>query len=165
MRSHFLVAKTYVDKTVNFMQVVMFLIIFTVVMAQIIWRYGLDNPISWSEELSRYLFIWISLIGWSQATRGGHNIRITIIEEKLPPVLRLPLNILFKLMTAAYLCLLIYLGALMAQRYWTRPSVAVPWFTAGLVYLALPIGATFCLFYTSLDILFPVRREKPEIMD
>ena len=155
MRSYLLIIKKYIDKIVNFMQVVMFLSVLVVIMAQIIFRYGLNSPLYWSEEMSRHLFIWFSLIGWSQATRGGHNIRITIIEEILPRVLRQPLNILFKLAVASYLCLLIYLGAQLSQRYWVRPSVAIPWFTAGLVYLALPVGAAFCLFYTLLDIILP----------
>ena len=32
-------------------------------LGQVIWRYLFNDPLIWSEELSRYLFIWISYLG------------------------------------------------------------------------------------------------------
>lgn len=165
MRSSLLFVKKYVDKVVDSLQVVLFSIIFVAVMMQITWRYIFNSPITWSEELSRFIFIWISLLGWSQATRSGQNIRITLIEKRLPVALRIAWSILVKLATLAYLGLLVYLGAQMAARTMSRPSISVPWFTAGMVYLALPVGATFCIFYTLLDLLFPGRVQEPAVMD
>ena len=60
-----------------------------VVLAATFSRYVLNNPITWSEELARYLMIWIGLVGASVTMRHGEHIRITAIRILLPRPLRL----------------------------------------------------------------------------
>ena len=44
-----------------------------VTFAQVITRYVLSDPLIWSEEAARYLFVWVSMIGAALAIReGGH---------------------------------------------------------------------------------------------
>ena len=38
-----------------------------VTFVQVVFRYGLDSSLSWSEELARYLFVWVIFIGASVA--------------------------------------------------------------------------------------------------
>jgi TRAP-type C4-dicarboxylate transport system permease small subunit len=41
--------------------------------AQVIWRYLFDDPLTWSEELARYLFIWIGyLSAWLAWKHRAH---------------------------------------------------------------------------------------------
>ena len=37
--------------------------------AQVVLRYGFNDPLTWSDELARYLFIWCSFLGWIIASR------------------------------------------------------------------------------------------------
>ncbi len=60
-----------------------------VVLAATFYRYVLNAPISWSEELARYLMIWIGLVGASVTLRHGEHIRITAIRDRLPAPVRL----------------------------------------------------------------------------
>ena len=34
-----------------------------VVFLQVVYRYVLTQPLHWSEELARYLFVWLSILG------------------------------------------------------------------------------------------------------
>ena len=44
-----------------------------VTFAQVVTRYLLGDPLIWSEEAARYLFVWVSMIGAALALReGGH---------------------------------------------------------------------------------------------
>ncbi|WP_114964630.1 TRAP transporter small permease [Alkalilacustris brevis] len=60
-----------------------------VVLAATFFRYVLNDPLTWSEELARYLMIWIGLVGASVTLRHGEHIRITAIRNLLPRPLRL----------------------------------------------------------------------------
>lgn len=43
-------------------------------LVQVIWRYGLNQPINWSEEVARYCFVWVTLLGAAALLRlqDGH---------------------------------------------------------------------------------------------
>ena len=43
------------------------LIVFLVVLSQVVMRYLFAQPNPWSEELSRFCFIWLSMLGASLA--------------------------------------------------------------------------------------------------
>lgn len=52
-----------------------------VIMAlQVFMRYVLNASLSWPEELSRYLFIWFSFIGFSYVTKNDLHLKIDIIN-------------------------------------------------------------------------------------
>ncbi len=147
--------KRVVDILVNLFMVVTFIFIFCVVLAQIYYRYILGSPLVWSEELSRYVFIWVSLIGWVLAARSNTHIRITFIEERLPAPIRKFLSILFGLVTLAFLAILAYVGYDMAARTMGRAAVTLPGITMGMVYAALPVSAVLSMFYVVYHYLAP----------
>ena len=53
--------------------------------AQVLSRYVLQAGISWTEELSRFSFIWFVYISGSLAAQAGTHIRVTVIVDRLPP--------------------------------------------------------------------------------
>jgi TRAP-type C4-dicarboxylate transport system permease small subunit len=53
--------------------VVLVAMLTAVTFAQVCARYVLGDPLIWSEEAARYLFVWVSMIGAALALReGGH---------------------------------------------------------------------------------------------
>ncbi|WP_368183843.1 TRAP transporter small permease, partial [Anaerotruncus rubiinfantis] len=52
-----------VDKVVCALLVIFFALILLVGTAQIISRYFFSMPIVWADELSKYLFLWMVMIG------------------------------------------------------------------------------------------------------
>lgn len=47
--------------------------------AQVIWRYFFNDPLVWSEELARYLFIWISYISAWVAWKSRSHIALDAV--------------------------------------------------------------------------------------
>src|SRR6266446_22865 len=45
-------------------------------LAQVIWRYGLNMPLQWSEEIARYCFVWVTFLGVATLMRlsEGHPV-------------------------------------------------------------------------------------------
>ena len=141
-------ARNTVGKLLDGVVVAFFIVIFCVVLAQIYRRYIAGSPLVWSEELSRCIFIWVSLLGWVLATRSGTHIRITFFHERLPLPVQKGLDFVFKLCTLGFLAVLFWLGLQMAARTWGRGMVTLPGITQGMVYAALPASAALSIFYT-----------------
>lgn len=58
----------------------MFLIMLVLMIAQVIWRYLLEMPLTWSEEITRYLFIITTYLGASIATSENKHIEINVMD-------------------------------------------------------------------------------------
>ena len=52
--------------------------------AQVLFRYVLQNPISWSEQLARYIFIWVCMLGAPLALYKGATYNFDVLITKLP---------------------------------------------------------------------------------
>jgi len=55
-----------------------------VLAAQIFFRYVLHTGLSWSEEVSRFAFIWFVYISASLAAQRGTHIRVTLFIRWIP---------------------------------------------------------------------------------
>jgi TRAP-type C4-dicarboxylate transport system permease small subunit len=55
-----------------------------VLAAQVVFRYGLSVGLTWSEEVSRFSFIWFVYISASLAAQKGTHIRVTAFTYFLP---------------------------------------------------------------------------------
>ncbi len=51
-----------------------------IISVQVFQRYVLQSSLDWSEELSRYLFIWAVYVGCSFATREDRHLEVTIFR-------------------------------------------------------------------------------------
>lgn len=53
----------------------------------VFFRYVMKTPLTWSEEATRYLFIWFVFMGVSYGIRNDSHIRVNIIEVLCPKVI------------------------------------------------------------------------------
>jgi TRAP-type C4-dicarboxylate transport system permease small subunit len=51
------------------------------VFAQVVMRYVFSYSLSWSEELSRYVFLWLSWVGASYAVKEGSHFRVEMFAN------------------------------------------------------------------------------------
>ena len=56
--------------------------IFLCVLAQVVFRYVFNAPLTWSEELARYLFIWCAFLGWTIASRRRSHLAMTFVAGR-----------------------------------------------------------------------------------
>ncbi len=69
-------------------QVVSVLLLTTVIVtmaAQVIWRYVLQSPLSWSEEVARLAMIWLTFIAASFVLATRQHIVVDVIGDGYPP--------------------------------------------------------------------------------
>lgn len=63
-----------------------FAVVLFVMTGQVIFRYILNSPLTWSEEFARYSFVWISYLGCAYCVGVDGHTSITALRDKLPPM-------------------------------------------------------------------------------
>ena len=134
------------ERAVDAVAIAAFSGIFLCVIAQVVFRYVFNNPLTWSEELARYLFIWCAFLGWIVASRRGSHLAMTFAVDRLPHRGRVALSALVQLATLVFAWLLGSRGLALVRNNWDVENVAVP-FNLGVVYLIEPIAAAFIAMY------------------
>ncbi|MBE0529367.1 MAG: TRAP transporter small permease [Rhodospirillales bacterium] len=128
--------------------IVIFGIMTTVIFLQVIFRYGLEQSLSWSEELARYLFIWLTFLGASVAIREGTHIRVTLAVDAIKHrATNLSLSLTANLLGIAFLYILMTKGVTVAMRVLALEQISptMEFLPIGVIYLAIPIGCFFMI--------------------
>jgi C4-dicarboxylate transporter DctQ subunit len=120
-------------------------VITAVTFMQVFTRYVTEDPFIWTEELARYLFVWIALIGGAAAVRTNGHFGLDILRRYAPP-LRVALGLLTMTIVAVFFALLLWTGILETRQATTQISPALQ-VLMHWAYLAIPIGAALALWH------------------
>jgi TRAP-type C4-dicarboxylate transport system permease small subunit len=142
--------KYYMEKGINFMAILFFTVIFGVALSQIVMRWVFKDPIVWSEELIRLMYVWICFIGWTLASRYRTYIRITFIINALPPIPQKLLATVNNLLIIIFSVLMVYYGIKMTRIAAAGGAVTLP-ISFALVYVIVPITNFIILLYHLAD--------------
>ena len=110
-----------------------------VVLLQVLMRYLFATPNPWSEELSRFAFIWVSLLGASLAVEHRAHFGFDQVTRKLAPRTKRAVETFAQAVVLGFSLLLIATGiALMDLTMGERsPALNLP---MALVYAAAPVS-------------------------
>jgi TRAP-type C4-dicarboxylate transport system permease small subunit len=120
--------------------VLLFAVMVLLVLAQVVARRFFE-PLTWSEELARYLFIWVAFIGWVIATDRRSHIAIAQGLERARPALQRALGWFADLSTLLLMGLLLRYGLQLVLNNRDIEAVSLP-IPFALVYAAVPLAAT-----------------------
>ena len=144
--------KHYMEKCVDGIAVLFFTVIFFVAMAQIIMRWMFNNPIIWSEELIRLMYVWLCYIGWTIASRNRTHIKITVLVSAIPPFPRKMLETFNCLLVFLFSLFMVYYGIKMTEVGGRGRAVTLP-INFAIVYGIAPAANLIILLYQLLDII------------
>lgn len=132
-----------VDATIDGTSAVLLIFMVVITALQIVLRYGFNAPLPWPEEVARWSFLWLVMLGCVTATRIGSHIRMTMLVHRLPARTRPATDLLGIGLSAAALGLVGYLGIRLMDATTVQSvnlGVSYSW-----LYLALPVGAVLSL--------------------
>jgi len=135
--------KKYVDGFNGMLLAVMFLITFW----QIIARFIPGSATVWSEEVARFVFVWIVFLGAGTLMRDNDHIRISIITNRLGPVSGRILRIFSALLIIPFVVFMTWGAYINMLRQWNTFAPTVDWMRLGYVYLALLISGIVMIVY------------------
>jgi C4-dicarboxylate transporter, DctQ subunit len=128
----------------------------------VVLRYWFLSPISWAEELTLYIMVWIVFVGSSVAIRTRGHIAIDLLPMALSPPGRRRLAMLVGLVTLAFLVVFFYYSGQHTLRVRSidqvTPVMQAPMW---LAYLAMPAGSALMILRT-WQVLWRLARESSE---
>ncbi len=111
------------------------------VFSEVIYRLILDRSLLWTEELSRYLFLWTIYIGAVVAYNKGSHVRIEILVRIFPAYWQKRINYFVQILSLIFLIIVLYYGRKIVFLNFNMYSdiLEIP---MGYIYSIVPISAT-----------------------
>jgi TRAP-type C4-dicarboxylate transport system permease small subunit len=119
-----------------------------VVAVQVFFRYVLNQSLFWSEELARYLLVWLSFLGTSVAYRRKAHPGIDILQAKMPSALQNIAAYAVHLASLSLFVVMIYFGYRFAYfvRLQISPALYLPkWIVFSIVPISGCILMVHCI--------------------
>ena len=124
---------------------VIFWVLAIVVFAQFFTRYVLNDSLAWTEEIARYLLMWVTFIGAAIAMRRRTNIAVEMLEHFLPerfaPLLRAAIDII----TVGFLACLAWFSLTIVDRMQIQRMTIID-VSMSVVYAGVSLGVFLMLF-------------------
>jgi len=122
------------------------------VLWQVFTRFVLESPSPYTDELARFLLIWIGLLGASYAAGQRLHLAIDLLPSKLTGKAHDALGLVIDLLVFLFaLAVMVFGGsrlvALTLMLEQTSAALQVP---LGYVYMVLPISGLLIMFYTAV---------------
>ncbi|OOF35933.1 TRAP transporter small permease [Rodentibacter heidelbergensis] len=131
----------FVGKALEALVVFILSVMSILVFLNVVLRYGFNSSISVTEEVSRYMFIWLTFLAAVLAFNENRHVNVTILTDKLSPNRRNILGVVTDSIML-YCCYLIVDGSwIQFQLNWTNlaPISGLP---QGITYLASVVAGT-----------------------
>lgn len=126
---------------------------------QIITRFVLEQPAEWSEILIRLSLIWMVFLGIPTAFRQGAMVSVDVLYRWSPPKIKRILDWVVALAALSLIGVILWWGWDYAQRGRVQSMAGLESISMFWGYLALPVGALFCILGIIANLLDPMRME------
>lgn len=119
------------------------------VFANVSLRYLTNFSITWSEEVARYLMIWMTFIGAGLVLRFGGHVAITNAQDAMPTPVQRILRIAIAILLFAFFAVMLWMGYEYMGRTQAQLTPATR-ISFSYVYAAMPIGFILLIVHLSL---------------
>jgi len=116
-------------------------------------RYVLNSAASWPEPTAVLLTIVLTFIGAAAAYRLNLHMNVSYFADKLPPPLRILLDLLVQLLMALIAIFMIVWGIRLVEVTWYNTIADFPFLSVGVTYLPIPVGGV-CLLLFIIERIF-----------
>lgn len=145
------------DKVVKIVLIALSIAMVIFGFAQVFFRYVMQNSLTWSEELIRYMFIWSTFLAVPVGIDRGIHASFDLLSKKISAKNKAGYQLLILIMTAFLFVIFIYAGFSYAfsninQR---TPALLIPY---TYVILSVPVGGLIGLIYVTKNVLKIIRR-------
>ena len=113
---------------------------------QIVMRYFLNQPVGWSDEISRVLMVWVTFLGGAVAVGRGTHLGLHILGRRLSPAQLRTLNVVVFVGIILFASVVLVTG-IEATRTAFRQTLTMTDIPVGWMYLACPVGAGLTIIY------------------
>lgn len=143
-----------IDRSLGWLLVVLMGAAVLNVLWQVFTRWALQDPSSYTEELARYLLIWIGLLGAAYGVGQKLHLAIDILPASLSGRRQRALNVVIQLAVVAFSLAVMIAGGMRLVWLTLRfdqvsAALGIP---LGYVYAVLPLSGVLIVFYAVCEI-------------
>ncbi|MFS8172812.1 TRAP transporter small permease [Vreelandella titanicae] len=149
---------TLLQRTERFLDAILQPVVFAgmaaligVITLQIVSRV-LFTAVGWTEEVARFLLVWITFLAGTLAFQRGRHIAVTFVVDALPGRLRQIARLAALLIVLAFMITLIVIGYRYMQVQSFQKSASLR-LSMTYVYAVMPICAAIMAWYALIDII------------
>jgi len=151
----FRAVKSVLDRILEVLVMAVVAVLVLDVLWQVFTRFVLNDPSTWTEELARFMLIWVSLLGAAVALGRGAHLGIDYFVGKMPKSVQRRIEIFVFGCIALFSLLVMFLGGCELVRSNLALGQASPALGVkmGYVYLAIPISGFFLTLYAVIGVV------------
>ncbi|CAB5129367.1 hypothetical protein D3OALGA1CA_3132 [Olavius algarvensis associated proteobacterium Delta 3] len=115
------------------------------VATQVFFRYVLNQSLFWSEELARFMLVWLTFLGTSVAYKRQAHPGVDILTRRLAPTLRKFVTIATHLLSLGFFLIMVVYGIQFAHfvRFQISPALTLPkWIILSIIPIC---GTILCV--------------------
>lgn len=122
-----------------------------IVLAQVISRYIFSNSISWSEEIARWLMIWVCFLGSGAAVKSSEHIGLSFIYDRFPKKIQNIVSLFINICIFIFLFFCIVKSIPLAK-YVIHQKTPAARISMAWPYSAVPVGSVIMAVHVLLFI-------------
>jgi TRAP-type C4-dicarboxylate transport system permease small subunit len=146
--------KKHVDKVIEYLLVILMAVMVLNVLWQVFSRFILNSPSSFTEELARYLLIWVGLIAAGYVAGRKMHLAIDYLVNKFSDSIKRKIELVTNLIIILFALFVMVIGGfnLVSLTVYLEQISSALQIQLGYVYLAVPISGLLIIFYSSVNI-------------
>lgn len=151
-----------IDKILEWLVVILMIVLVVDVTWQVVSRYLLGEASSFSEEVARYLLIWIGLLGSAYAYRKNMHLAFDLFTDKATGKVKYWMELTIHLFIIFFSAIVLIMGGwYLVQLTWELNQLSASLqISLAYVYFALPLSGVLIVFY-ALNFLKQIISEGP----
>lgn len=140
----------WITTVVKWVMVSMTCVIFFITTMTVFTRYVLNFVPSWSEEIPRYLLVWITYLGAALAIKFKEHISLDVFFNLMPLRARQVGHLLLNGLIAIVAAIMVVYGIGLVNHFGDDLMESIP-VTNFWLYLAMPVSGTLMILYIIKD--------------
>ncbi|MEL6943092.1 MAG: TRAP transporter small permease [Bacteroidota bacterium] len=147
--------KRKIDRILGYFLAALMAIMTIDVLWGVITRYAFGSQASWTEELARFLLIWIGILGAAYASGRKMHLSIDLLKPSLEPKKQRRLSLFINTLVIAFVLAVMVIGGFRLM-YITQtlgqlsPALRIP---ISFIYAIVPISGLLIIYYKINEML------------
>jgi TRAP-type C4-dicarboxylate transport system permease small subunit len=141
-----------VEKSIKVIMAALIAAMVVLIASQVGFRYVLNEPLAWTEEVARHLMIWAGLLGAAVAYRRKGHLGMDILVMHLSKPWRRGVEMILQVLAIGFFGILVIHGIPLVEHTMRQFSSAIR-IPMGYIYASIPAGAALILLFATEGIV------------
>jgi C4-dicarboxylate transporter DctQ subunit len=149
---------TKIMKVLNWVIVLSMVFLTVSIGLQILNRFVMQIPMTWTEEYAKYFFVWLAMFGSAKAVREKSHIFVDVLEVLVKGRFSQFCGFIADCISMVFFVTLLYVSIPWTVKNFGVDTESIPGVSLGLFYMCIPISAATMILF-GLEVMINRSRE------